>query len=411
VDHFPNLDLLRAFAAISVVVYHVIELFAWEEFPRNNFLAQWFRAGGFGVDLFFVISGIVITLSLARLYESDPAAYRTNYLRRRLCRIIPLYYLTCVVFVLLINPEVISVPRFPLKVFSYLTFTHNLSTRTLGLINGVSWTLGVEMQFYLLLMVTFPLLWRMRLSFVLILALLISWSWRAAAFYFYHGQVRSGLNMTWFATMQLPGTLDEFGFGAALGLLFARDRNSTVSRFLRQTRWLWVVAAVLSFMVPWSIYQRYAIYWTYPGMVVLWRTLFGASLALVVIAACAIDDGWFLNLTAPLRYLGTISYGIYLWHVSILLSVRPYLIQQPSVGCAVVLGLTILLACVSWNCLEKPILRLCKPSARIVPEPISRPHWASDSAMHQDGSHLHMTQPVRDPVGSPDDQFSGMPTG
>src|SRR5271157_1591645 len=81
---FPGLDLLRAFAAISVVVYHVIELFAWKDFPSHHPLAQWFRVGGFGVDLFFVISGLVITLSLARLQEGDPVGYRTTYMGRRL---------------------------------------------------------------------------------------------------------------------------------------------------------------------------------------------------------------------------------------------------------------------------------------------------------------------------------------
>ncbi len=231
---FPGLDLLRAFAAVSVVVYHVIELFAWKEFPRHNPLAQWFRSGGFGVDMFFVISGLVITLSIARLHERDPVGYRTTYLWRRLWRIVPLHYLTCAVFVLLINPALLNVPRLPLKLLSYLTFTHNLSTKTLGLINGVSWTLGVEMQFYLLLLVAFPLLQRMRSFSVLLLVLPVSWLWRAVAFYLYRGQIHSGMNMTWFATMQLPGTLDEFGFGIALGLMLARDKDARVLHFCEQ---------------------------------------------------------------------------------------------------------------------------------------------------------------------------------
>jgi peptidoglycan/LPS O-acetylase OafA/YrhL len=391
---YPGLDSLRAFAAISVVVYHVIELFAWKDFPSHNFIAQWFRVGGFGVDLFFVISGLVITLSLARLHEGDPVGYRSTYMGRRLWRIVPLYYLTCAVFVLLVNPALMSVPHLPLKLLSYLTFTHNLSTRTLGLINGVSWTLGVEMQFYLLLLVAFPLLRRMRSFSVLLLVVPVSWVWRAASFYLLNGQTQSGTNMTWFATMQLPGSLDEFGFGIALGLMFARDKDTRVLRFLRATRWAWVLAAVLAMSLTWSIYQGNKVYWPYPGMVTFWRTLFGASLALVVVAACAVDDAWFLSLTAPLRYLGTISYGIYLWHLSILLLVRPFLMHSPSAGCAAILVLTIILAAASWHLFERPILRRCAPTSRIRRDSPGPGLSLSHSALHEAGVRLNGTHPV-----------------
>jgi peptidoglycan/LPS O-acetylase OafA/YrhL len=318
------------------------------------------------VDLFFVINGLVMTLSLTRLHQGDPVGYRTTYLGRRLWRIVPLYYLTCAVYVLLINPALMSVPCLPLNLLSYLTFTHNLSTRTLGLINGVSWTLGAEMQFYLLLLFTFPFLRRMRSFSVMLLCLPVCWLWRAGAFYLYRGQLQSGTNnMIWFARMQLPGSLDEFGFGIALGLLLTHDRDASVLRFVQATRGAWVLAALSAVNVTWSILQRGGIYWPYPGMVIFWRTLFGASLALVIVAACAVDDAWFLSLTAHLRYLGTISYGIYLWHLSILLLVKPPLIHWPSAGCAAILGLTILLAAALWHLFEKPNLRRCAPSPRI----------------------------------------------
>ncbi|HRL91443.1 MAG TPA: acyltransferase family protein, partial [Comamonas denitrificans] len=60
--YFDTIDILRGFAAISVVVYHVIEHFQWNNFPAT-WPWLWFRVGWMGVDLFFVISGFVIGLS------------------------------------------------------------------------------------------------------------------------------------------------------------------------------------------------------------------------------------------------------------------------------------------------------------------------------------------------------------
>lgn len=54
--YFPLIDVLRGFAAITVLVYHVIEHFHWTAFPTEGLLS-WFRIGWMGVDLFFVISG------------------------------------------------------------------------------------------------------------------------------------------------------------------------------------------------------------------------------------------------------------------------------------------------------------------------------------------------------------------
>ncbi len=161
----------------------------------------------------------------------------------------------------------------------------------------------------------------------------------------------------------------------------------------------------------WAIYQRNGIYWPYPGMVIFWRTLFGASLALVVVAACAVDDAWFLTLTAPLRYLGTISYGIYLWHVSILLLVKPFLIHWPSAGCAAILGLTILLAAASWHLFERPILRRYAPTSWIRRDISGQGLSISDSALHEAELRLGGTHAVGDRGGIARAQFAIGPYG
>ncbi len=79
-------------------------------------------------------------------------------------------------------------------------------------------------------------------------------------------------------------------------------------------------------------------------------------MVLAVISACTLNDGWLLILTAPLRYLGTISYGIYLWHSLVLFALRPVLLGDAPRACRWIVGLTLLLASLSWHFFEKPLM-------------------------------------------------------
>jgi peptidoglycan/LPS O-acetylase OafA/YrhL len=354
---YPGLDLLRGFAAISVVILHVIEYFKWEDFPWDNALALWFRLGWMGVDLFFVISGFVITLSAFNILERDEAGYAREFCRRRLARIVPLHYLTCLVFMLFVSPALLFDDYFYVNALTHMTFTYNFMWKTIQSINPPNWTLGVEIQFYLLILLAAPLLLRrVRPLAALAVCISVAWTWRAWAFAVHCGEIRPGLIMTWFGIAQAPGALDEFGFGIMLAMVLHRDRDGRLHRFLHATRWLWPLAAATMASFTMGIYWPRSSFWDHWKMVVFWKTLLGATFLLVVVSACAINDRWVLVLTAPLRYLGTISYGIYLWHMLILFSLKPLLMGDPARACRWIVGLTVLLAALSWHLFEKPIL-------------------------------------------------------
>ena len=97
-ERFENINLLRGFAAIAVVFYHVITYMNWETFPYQGPLLV-FRIGWIGVDLFFVISGFVITRSALAMWRREPAEFRRRYWAHRLSRIVPLYVLTGVLWI------------------------------------------------------------------------------------------------------------------------------------------------------------------------------------------------------------------------------------------------------------------------------------------------------------------------
>lgn len=175
--HFDSIDILRGFAAISVVVYHVIEHFNWTSFP-TNWPWLWFRFGWMGVDMFFVISGFVIAMSaFNQLDRSGKDKFFFPFMKRRINRIIPLHYLTLAVFVIFISPYLLF-NHFAINLTSHLLFIHNLSYDLHGAINGSNWSLGVEMQFYILIALTAHWLKHVKWWVLLLCSLGISYAWQ-----------------------------------------------------------------------------------------------------------------------------------------------------------------------------------------------------------------------------------------
>ncbi|TCZ66129.1 acyltransferase family protein [Roseicella aquatilis] len=368
--HFPMIDVLRGFAALSVLVYHVIEHFRWTAFPDNGPLV-WFRLGWQGVDLFFVISGFVIALSAFALIDRvGESGFRLPFLLRRLARIVPLHYLTCFVFVAFIAPGLILHPGIWAHFVSHLLFFHNLSTEWQGSINGVNWSLGTEMQFYLLILVLAPWLRRCRWWLIPALALPVTWAWRAAAVALVPIDGPAGPFPLFVAATQLPGMLDEFAAGILLARALRSDAALGRLRIAFRLPVLPILAAAAACWGTLSLFWPHASYWDHPGMVIFWRTALAASCGLVVLAACCLRGQPVLRLTWPLRYLGTISYGIYLWHLPVIESVKRVTWIGPDTALWLVLGLTVLLAAGSWHFFESGFVK------RVHGMQLRMPGWA-----------------------------------
>ncbi len=148
-------DYYRALAVTLVSVYHIhmglgrgardlsygLDLYA----PLGN--------GWVGVGIFFIISGYCMGMSTARnLTNGVTFSKSCRYLFNRFLRIAPAYYFSIFVWFVLIN--YFSITNKPTGIFDIVThmlFIHNLHPDTIYTINGVYWSIGVEMQFYVLL--------------------------------------------------------------------------------------------------------------------------------------------------------------------------------------------------------------------------------------------------------------------
>ncbi|HWS74038.1 MAG TPA: acyltransferase [Quisquiliibacterium sp.] len=355
---FPAVDVLRAIAALLVLVYHVIEIGRWTGFPVTGPLLV-VRAGWIGVDLFFVISGFVIGLSALQGHAREGAAFRAPFARRRLARIVPLYALTALAFLLLVEPSLLSAPLRTLATHlgSHALFLHNLHPNTHGSINGPNWSVALEMQFYAAMMFAAPWLARSTPLRVLPALVLLAWAWRAAVAWFV-GPGVDHAHLLHVYSSQLPGTLDAFGFGIVLAMAIAGGHRSIAAMLAQSWRnfALWSLAFAVLFAAAMEVYWPRASYWDRPAMIVLWRTLLAASFCCLVAAAVALPAQRALALR-PLRYLGEISYGIYLWHLPVLLT----MVAVPGLAGERlmwrVLACTLVLAAFSWHFFERPFVR------------------------------------------------------
>lgn len=355
--HFDSIDILRGFAAISVVVYHVIEHFNWSSFPISGPLL-WFRFGWMGVDMFFVISGFVIAMSAFKQLESNGTEkFIPSFMKRRLRRIVPLHYLTLLVFVIFISPTLLF-NDFALNISTHLLFIHNLNYNLHGAINGSNWSLGVEMQFYIFIALFAGWLKRVPWWVLLLSALTVSYAWRFAAFSLISLDQPLGVFKLFVSATQLPGMLDEFAIGILLARLITSDLGvKIVSNRRYSTISLMVIAALLT-TAALSIYLKYASFWNYPWMVVFFRTLLASAFGMIILSLCSLKVTPILKrVLYPLYYCGTISYGIYLWHLPILLSVKKLDWLSHGQSLTLVLALTLVMASLSWHFFEKHFMK------------------------------------------------------
>jgi peptidoglycan/LPS O-acetylase OafA/YrhL len=322
--------------------------------PAVNALGE---AGFLGVDLFFFISGFCLFAPFARAQrDGRPRPSIRRFYLRRAVKIVPSYLLALAVFATVYHARFASVPDALVQIGSHLAFVHTLSPDTFGAISGPLWTIGVEVQFYVL----FPLV---ALGFCVnpVLAYaalaLVAEAYRLAL-------GASGNDSTFWCVNQLPAYLDVFGAGMLAAYAFTRARAG--ERGAARTRVLTAVSiaacaafvALLAFtsalfharsmdaVYAWMNGHRFAIG---PLFVVLalsttfaagrWRSIFAARV---------------------LAFLSLISYNVYLWNLEIAVWFQSAGLP-PAVTFAAAVTTAIVLASAITYFIEKPILEADLP--------------------------------------------------
>src|SRR5882762_7460398 len=345
--YIPQFDGLRGLAILSVLIGHSGFV---EALPHAGML-EYTR---FGVDLFFVLSGFLITGILTDSRGSQH--YFRNFYARRALRIWPLYYLVLFVafvvaplFAPSMRPTAVSVwPAFVFYVqnivFAYRT------TYPFGL--GATWSLAVEEQFYLTWPVLVFLLKRQTLSLVSVCLVVVSTSVRLTSYF--HGAPPT------FPHMFTLARLDSIAFGC-LAALWLRSPTCTLARW-RVRSYQFLGFGLGSTVLARILMHRNSSIVSYTFLAMAFTGLLGISLISdprSSLLGRSLSAGW-------LRYVGKISYGLYLWHLPLfILWVRfvgslgflgPYQLARNVLAFFGELLLAALAASISWRFFEEPIL-------------------------------------------------------
>lgn len=337
--YIPALDGLRAVAVIAVLLYHA-------DVP-------WWKGGFLGVDVFFVISGYLITCLLLADWTNHHNLGLGRFWYRRARRLLPaLFVMLAVVsvYAALFLPDVLAQLRGEVLAAVFYVENWFLIFRDLSYFQAAGrppllqhvWSLAVEEQFYLLWPIAF-------------LALAPSRRWLFVGAMFLLGPTSRLITWRLFPEWQLmigeifPTVMDALATGVLLALL--RTTLHSIPAYLGALGSRWCVLLPFAVLGLNALGSEATIFrWA------LGSTLANVGIALLIDRAIAFPhtpSGRFLNLPV-IRYLGRISYSFYLWQQFFLdRSHHAWYTSFP-----VNLALAGLAAAASYHLVERPILRL-----------------------------------------------------
>ena len=354
------LDGIRGLAIASVLVSHL-----WPELvfagSLGRFLSSWKDLGAFGVDLFFVLSGFLITGIL--LDSRSSPNYFSNFYTRRVFRIFPLYYSYLLILAVLL-PGIHSLLRTSMADYQgnwwwYIAYVCNFKSNHAADDSylGHFWSLAIEEQFYIVWPTVVLLATRRRLVYISVGLILLSFALRC---------LWSVQGVHWNTIYRLTATrFDPLAMGALIAISL-RSRHwceaaKTVGPYL-------AVVGLGSFAVV--AIMSGGPQWDRPAVQTVGSLLAGVGFAGLVLFAATQTNGWFHRFLCNrvLVACGKYSYCIYIvhvvigahitWVISYLVRLHPQLtVPLGLAGFVVATLLSFFVGYFSWKYFESPILR------------------------------------------------------
>lgn len=347
-EYMPALDGVRALAVIAVVAYHADQ--------------TWARAGFLGVDIFFVISGYLITALLLSEFRREGRISIVQFWKRRALRLMPSLLLMLAVVSLVVPilaPDQMSQLRGDLIAALVYVSNWRLVFQELAYFQAMGrppllrhlWSLAVEEQFYVLWPLILTLVLRRgRTKGGLLFWVLLGSAVSAAAMAMIYSP-DSDASRAYYGTDTRVGTIL---MGAALAFVWSPGQRTAKPRLLgsmlRDVAGLGAIGALTWFIYSWNEFDEF-----------LYRGGFTAvaALSVIVVGVSAHPGRLTRHLLGnpPLRWIGKRSYAIYLWHWPVIMLTRPNLdINMDGLALlALRVSITLVLAVLTHRLVEKPI--------------------------------------------------------
>jgi peptidoglycan/LPS O-acetylase OafA/YrhL len=352
--YLPSLDGWRAIAILGVMMIHDLPI---KVGPFSDVRFKGY--GGYGVILFFAISGILIC---TRILEEESLVGRfrlRSFYIRRVFRIQPasMVYLGVIAVLMLMGVVRESWHYWRGALLFYANFLYHASERSgVGAFTGHFWTLSVEEHFYILLSLLLFFFRKHRIKIFAVLILAIWVGQKLAYHYGYFSDDVSNRRTYWMILYLLIPSL--------LALLLRRQRIKTsVERYLHP--WVAYLLTVCMMMLARLLYVVH-----YGGKLWSFAVLgqqasylfFGFSLWIIASMLHAGSLTTRLLELAPLRYVGRLSYSLYLWHVLFFVPVHAEVgITSPTLlflsGRPWKYIASFAMAMASYHLIEKPLMR------------------------------------------------------
>lgn len=357
-NRYHQLDALRGIAALAVVVGHLSKMPAADWLNRSPL--KLIGGGHAAVILFFVLSGFVLNLQ----FETQSRPSYLAYFVKRICRIyLPYLAVVTIAYGLYVPLEQRNVPwggwlnefwRHGLTLHQFMQHVYFLMPFTTNDLDPALWSLVYEMRISLI----FPIIyiaakrlagWQLLISAALLVGIPMFYASRTGTVL-----IHASLLGQWMPTLHYAGMF-------LLGALLCQHRRGIENTLKKQrsslAAWTFFLSSYCVYMAGRPLVARVAHNETLAAYVLDWVLAIGV--AGIIISALNLDLFRRLLLTGPLKFLGKISYSLYLTHAVVILAVI-HMLATMSQGVALFVSalLIIPVSVAGYHLLEAPSITL-----------------------------------------------------